>query len=192
VAYLKTLHANSVIVSFPFFMHGRRPPRSTPKRSTPTPAQLAVFVETAEDAGLYVSLRPLLDETSLGEPRNNWRPGRPAAWFASYQKFLLPYARMAQRTHAPTLYVGTEFQDFGNSPRWNGLDRALRRVYAGTLAYANNGHKLHHPSGGRGTQISADAYPDMPQMTAAASVARLTTAWKAWDRIMPRAPCSAR
>jgi hypothetical protein len=186
VTYLKALHANSVIVSFPFFMHGTRAAGVYTKRSTPTPAQLAVFVERAEDAGLYVSLRPLLDETSLGEPRNVWRPSHPVAWFASYQKFLLPYARMAQRTHAPVLYVGTEFQDFGSSPRWNGLDRALRRVYKGTLAYANNGHKLHHPSGGRGAQISADAYPDMPQMPATASVARLAAAWRAWDRIMPR------
>jgi hypothetical protein len=186
VAYLKALHANSVIVSFPFFMHGEKAAGVYTKVSTPTPAQLAVFVETAEDAGLYVSLRPLLDETSLGEPRNNWRPRHPAAWFASYQKFLVPYARMAQRTHLPRLYVGTEFQDFGSSPRWNGLDRSLRRAYHGTLAYANNGHKLHPGSGGRGAQISADAYPDMPQMPATASIARLTTAWKAWDRIMPR------
>lgn len=186
VAYLRALHANAVTVSFPFFMHGGRAAHVYARRSTPTPAQLAVLARAAENAGLYVSLRPLLANSSLGMPRNIWRPRHPRAWFASYTKFLLPYARMAQRNKIPRLYVGTEFQDFGTSPRWNGLDRALRRVYRGSLAYANNGHILLRGMGGRGVRVSADSYPDMPQMPAGATVRRLTKAWETWDRVMPR------
>ena len=58
--------------------------------ATPTPSQLAVLIHDAEQAGLYVSLRPLLDEHKLREPRGAWAPGDPAAWFASYQHFLQP------------------------------------------------------------------------------------------------------
>src|SRR5437899_1601901 len=81
----------------------------------------------AARAHLYVAIRPLLDNSSLGEPRNLWKPRNLRAWFTSYRKFLIPYARMAQRVGIPKLYVGTELQFFGGSPLWNGLDRAVRR-----------------------------------------------------------------
>ena len=186
IAYLKGLHANAVTVSFPFFMHGRNARGVYARRSTPTPAQLGIFARAAIHAGIYVALRPLLSNQSIGEPRNTWRPRSLRTWFSSYQKFLLPYAEMAQRAGIPRLYVGTEFQDFGGSSRWTGLDQALRRKFKGALAYANNGHKLHRGTGGRGVQLSADSYPDMPTMPANATVARLTKAWEAWDRVMPR------
>jgi hypothetical protein len=187
VSYLQHLHANAVLISFPFFMHGARANGVYAKpNKTPTPADLAAVVKTAETSHLYVALRPLLANDSLGVPRNTWRPPHIRAWFAGYQRFLMPYARMAQRDKVPTLYVGTEFQDFGTSPLWNRLDRALHRVYKGTLAYANNGHKLHPGTGGRLAKVSADSYPDMPQMGPNASVTHLTRAWEAWDRGMPR------
>jgi hypothetical protein len=187
MSYLHHLHANAVTISFPFYVNGTQG-ASVHGRGfkTPTPADLGQVVRTAETSGFYVALRPLLANSSLGVPRNVWRPVHIRAWFASYQRFLLPYARMAQRNKVPKFYVGAEFQDFGGSPLWNRLDRALHRVYQGTLAYANNGRKLHPGSGGRLAQISADAYPDMPQMGPRASVAKLTRAWEAWDRIMPR------
>ena len=187
MSYIQSLHANAVTISFPFFMHGALANRVYAKNpKTPTPADLAAVVKAAETVHLYVGLRPLLANYGLGVPRNTWRPAHIRAWFASYRQFLMPYARMAQRDKVPTLYVGTEFQDFGTSPLWNRLDRALHRVYKGTLAYANNGHLLHPGTGGRLAKVSADSYPDMPQMGPNASVASLTRAWAAWDRIMPR------
>jgi hypothetical protein len=93
---------------------------------------------------------------------------------------------MAQRNKVPVFYVGTEFQYFGGSPLWNRLDRAIRRVYSGTLAYANNGHGLHRGTGGQLVRLSADSYPAMSTMPVRATVGRLTRAWVAWDRVMPR------
>jgi hypothetical protein len=186
VHYLERLHANAVTISFPFFVHGiygRRAYGRYP--TTPTPAQLGAVVRAAETAGMYVALRPLLANYGLGVPRNIWKPVHIRAWFASYQRFLMPYARMAQRDQVHRFYVGAEFQYFGGSPLWNRLDRALHRVYRGTLAYANNGHKLNPGSGGRLAHISADSYPDMPRMTPNASVRTLTRAWEAWDGSMP-------
>jgi hypothetical protein len=186
VSYLTRLHANAVTISFPFFMHGAKARGVYAKYpKTPTASDLDTVVKAAETAGLYVGLRPLLANNSLGVPRNTWKPYHIRAWFGSYLRFLLPYARMAQADKVPKLFVGTEFQDFGTSPLWNRLDRALHRVYKGTLAYANNGHILHRGTGGRRAKISADAYPDMPTMGPHASVAKLTRAWEGWDSPMP-------
>src|SRR6185437_15432424 len=66
VAYIKHLHANAVSVSFPFFMSGPASSRVYGTGATPTPRALAVLVSAARRAGLYVSIRPLLDETNLG------------------------------------------------------------------------------------------------------------------------------
>ena len=108
MAYIKSLQANSVSISFPFFMAGPSSSAVYAKNTTPSPAQLAVLVNNAEAAGLYVSIRPLLDESTLGRSRVHWSPDDPAAWFVSYQRFLLPYAAMAQREKVPEFIVGTE------------------------------------------------------------------------------------
>jgi hypothetical protein len=181
VAYLISLQANALSVSFPFFMNGRRGYAVHATRATPTPSQLAILVRAARQAGLYVSIRPLLDETSIGIARVHWTPANPAAWFASYRKFLLPYAAMAQREHANELIVGTEFSQFAASPGWNTLDKALRSRFHGRLGCANNwGRPLHEglPGNcGRGAQETVDAYH--PQR------GNLTAGWETFDRELP-------
>lgn len=183
VRYVLSLHANAVSVSFPFYMAGRRSSGVHAGDETPSPGQVALLARDAEHAGLYVSVRPLLDEKSLGISRTAWRPVRPAAWFASYRRFLLPYAQMAQREHIPELIVGAEFDKFGASPRWKALDRALRRVYQGQLAYARN-WSMTRSQGGPVTQV-VDAYPPFPRLPASACVATLTRAWESYDRPFP-------
>jgi hypothetical protein len=184
VRYALALHANAVSVSFPFFMSGSDAPGVYTNSATPSPSELAVVAREAEQAGLYVSIRPLLDETSLGMSRVGWKPRHPTAWFASYRQFLLPYAEMAQREHIPELFVGAEFDRFGASPRWKVLDGALRRVYHGRLAYARNWN-VTSAQGGRVTQ-AVDAYPPFSEVPASASVSRLTHAWKTFDQRLPR------
>jgi hypothetical protein len=183
VAYLKALNANSVMASFPFFISGKASSTVFAKPSTPTPAELAVFAQTAASAGLYVVLRPLMDQSAIGESRASWAPHHPQAWFASYQSFLLPYATMAQQVGIPALYVGAEFSRFQKSPYWAPLDKALRKVFKGTLLYANNGPGLRAGTAG-GAHQSVDAYPDIP-VSNTATVARLTKAWKYLDKHLP-------
>jgi hypothetical protein len=189
VKYLEKLHANSVEISFPLFMNGADARGVYAKYPvTPTPAELGSLIILAENGkgggkdGLYVSLRPLLSNASIDAPRNTWKPADMKAWFASYQRFLIPYAKMAQKDKVHKLYVGAEFQDFATSPLWNRLDRALHRVYKGTLAYANNGREFYRNMGGRRAQISADSYPDMTGTSAQASVGQLTGLWRRWIR----------
>jgi hypothetical protein len=190
IAYIKTLHANSVSISFPFFMHGRTTSAiysesPTTNARTPSPAQLALVAGLAERAGLYVSIRPLLDENSLGAPRTNWQPANPPAWFASYKEFMLPYAEMAQEADIPEFVEGTEFSYFGNSPLWNGVATALRTVYTGTLVYDNNYGLQMRGNGGAGVVEAVDAYQPQ-EFPPSASQAQLTAGWVAYDRTLPR------
>ena len=55
IAYITSLHANAVLISFPFFVNGQYGSRAYAKNATPTPAQVAVIVrdaQRAETAGL--------------------------------------------------------------------------------------------------------------------------------------------
>lgn len=178
VAYVKSLNANSLSISFPFFMSGRYSSRVFASPRTPTPTELALFITDAERAGLYVSLRPLLSEANIGKSRVIWQPAHPAAWFANYRRFLLPYARMAQASKVGEFIVGAEFSRFGDSPRWNGLDRALAQVFHGELAYSNNDTRgLSQSSGGRVAIKTVDAYhPIHPPFL---------RGWKSFDRRLP-------
>jgi hypothetical protein len=185
VDYAKSLHANSISISFPFFMHGSRGSAVFATSETPSPSELAQVAALAEDAGMYVSFRPLLDEHSLGMSRTNWKPDHPSAWFASYQKFLLPYAEMAQEAEVPALIEGTEFSRFGHSAQWDRLAAALRRVYTGTLVYDNNWGMPLAGDGGSKVVEAVDSYQPIP-LPASASVAQLTAAWAEYDASLPR------
>ncbi len=184
IAYIKRLHANSVSISFPFFMSGPASARVYKGIATPSPRQLAILAVAAERAHLYVSIRPLLSEQNLGYSRTLWRPLDKARWFASYRTFLLRYAAMAQRMHIPELIVGTELSEFAKVWYWTGLDRALRRVYSGRLAYANNwAHKrrVFSGNGGPGLTETVDAYPPVPN----GYTGSLTAFWRAFDAHQP-------
>ena len=188
VAYIKGLHANAVSISFPFFMTGPVSPTVFSKPSTPTPGQLAALVQDAEQAGLYVSLRPLLDESSLGSSRVYWAPPDPSAWFASYRHFLLPYAAMAQREHAQEFIAGAEFSMFGQSPHWNALDRALGRRFHGTLGCANNWGPVAFLGDGSGTAFAGNCGHGMRESADAyhPQYGNLLTGWEAFDRRLPQ------
>ena len=182
VAYVKKLHGNAMSVSFPFFMNGPHVPPVHRSAATPSPAEVGVLASYAEHAGLYFSFRPLLDEKSLDFKggRTHWTPSNPAKWFASYEKFLRPYAQMAQRDHVPEIITGVEFDHFNNSRYWPKLDAYLRTVYHGTLAYSNN---WEIPIASRvnraGVVQLIDAYKPM-RLSASASVATLTRSWDAY------------
>jgi hypothetical protein len=179
VAYIRTLHANAVSVSFPFYAAGPRSDRVVIGRGTPTPAQLGTVVEAAVRAGLYVSVRPLLDEASLGGAvRVRWVPPDPAAWFAAYRAFLLPYAAMAQRDHVAEFFTGAELTGFAELPLWARLDAAVARRFRGTLAYANNWGPFRFTGRAGPVAETVDAYqPMFPPLLAA---------WQRYDRRLPR------
>jgi hypothetical protein len=178
VAYIKSLHANAVSISFPLFMTGPTSSTIYTRSSTPTPAQLAVIIKAAERAGLYVSIRPLLAESAFHFCRCQWIPPRPGQWFRSYRKVLLPYARMAQAVHAGEFFTGAEFSRFAQYRQWAPLDAAVRGVYHGTLACANNwGLVTFAGNCGPGLAETVDAYPTL--------LGALGPAWARFDTALP-------
>jgi hypothetical protein len=178
IAYVTSLHANAVLISFPFFVNGRNGSRVYATSATPTPDQIAVIVRDAQRAGLLVSLRPLLDQTSIGTVRRRWAPVSPATWFRSYREFLIPYAEMASQLHIPLFIVGTELSRFSSSGYWTALDADLRTRYHGTLGCVDNWDASHAAGNcGPGTEQLIDAYhPLRPP---------LTSPWDAYDQSLP-------
>lgn len=187
VTYIKGLHANAVSISFPFDSNVRGTAVTANPR-TPALSQLGALITDAQGDGLAVTLRPLLDEKSIGEPRAYLKPADLASWFASYQRFLLPYAALAQTDHVPVFTVGTELTKFATAREWATLGAAVRGVYHGQLAYSNNWTEPERSSrgrGGPGVTEMVNAYPPF-HLADNATVAALTTAWTNWARPLPQ------
>ncbi len=182
VHYAKELGANWLSITFPLFEASRRSSVLVRRSPTPSPADLNILIQDARAAGLSVMLRPLLDSSNLGHSRVRWTPPNLSRWFASYRRILTPYARMAQQDHVKVFTVGVEFDAFGGSSLWNGLDRAIGKVYKGRLAYANNWSHLPAGTGYGGSRVrqDVDAYPAF-QVPDSTTIAVLTHHWDAWD-----------
>ncbi len=173
--YARSLHANAIAISFPFFMTSRYAARVQAGPGTPTPDQLATVVTEAQRAGMKVTLRPLLDEQALSGARAHFLPVNTAAWFASYRRFLSAYLVMAEKLHVSEFITGAELTRFSRSHQWEKLDTAIRRLYHGQLGCADNWYV--QPGGCGTTTQLVDAYkPLLP----------LTAAWTSYDATFPR------
>jgi hypothetical protein len=163
VRYITGLHANAVSISFPFFMGGEFSSTVGARPSTPTPAQIAAIVSIARAAGLYVSVRPLLDESSLAPfpTRVRWVPPHRPAWFASYTRFVVPYAQAAQRAGAQEFIAAAELQKFAYARGWAGVDMTLSAVFHGRIVYAANFAPGIQPHAFGGAAQTVDAYPPL-------------------------------
>lgn len=168
-----TLHANAVGISFPFFLNGEDPSSVHATSATPTPAELSEVVQLARADGLRVTLRPLLDERSLGISRVNWVPSSSSAFFRAYLRFLRPYAEMAQREHVAEFIVGAELVKMSHDAGWRHLDKVVADHFKGQLACADNWGSVSADACGTATQ-TVDAYPPLH--------GSLLAAWKRWDR----------
>jgi hypothetical protein len=159
IAYIKSLHANAVSISFPFYddKTGAAP---GPLPATPSVVALGTLITIAESAGLAVTLRPLLNEAVLGEARVHWVPAHLADWFTAYQDFLLPYAALAQRDHVAVFVIGTELNKFSDAPEWAALRDSIAAVYHGTFAFSNNWLGVKNTTPGL-TEMT-DAYAPVP------------------------------
>lgn len=109
----------------------------------PTDEDLELIISKARDMGLRVILKPMLN------CRNGvWRayinffdlevPCEPkwSNWFASYQDYLLHYAKLANRTGCEMLIIGCELvQTERKEQYWRSLVKEIREVYQGLLTY---------------------------------------------------------
>ncbi|MCS7273801.1 MAG: hypothetical protein NZ610_00105, partial [Candidatus Bipolaricaulota bacterium] len=111
---------------------------------TPTDADLIHAIQRAKSLGLKVMLKPHVDlnndpahwrgDINFGSDEAAW-----AAWFASYQTFIVHYAQLAQAHNVDQFCVGTELQGTTHrEAQWRQIIAAVRAVYSGPLVYAAN------------------------------------------------------
>jgi hypothetical protein len=180
IAYIKSLHANAISISFPFYSSKSGSALgSLPK--TPSAAELGTLITMAENAGLAVTMRPLLSQTALGKARVHWKPAHLAAWFVAYQHFLLPYAAMAQRGHVAVFVIGTELNSFADAAEWATLKAAVAAVYHGELGFSNNWLGTKNATAGVTEMI--DAYEPV-SLSDSATVPALAGAVTYWARAL--------
>ena len=143
---LAGLGVTHVSLTVPLFTTGRTAAAvAVDRRRTPSPARILAFARAAHERGLTVGLSPLLDEEVLAAG-DSWRgelqPADRDAWFRSYARVLGRFARIARRGHFNALTVGTELESLQTDARWRTVLGAVRRHYAGTVAYAMAGTRI--------------------------------------------------
>jgi hypothetical protein len=184
--YIVGLNANSIAVSFPFFMDTRY--SSTvwgSSKRTPSVHQMKIFLEEARRSRLRVTLRPLLDEINLDPPkgwRGNIEPPDRDQWFTSYQRFIKPYLEIAEQLKVPTFVLGTELNSLEADPRWKILRGWAGTLYKGETAYAANWdnfvyRKIKSPA----PRLGVDAYFPV-KVPDDAPVSAIRDSWKQWLR----------
>ncbi|MER7176603.1 glycoside hydrolase family 113 [Streptomyces mesophilus] len=181
--YLVGLHANSVAVSFPFFTKGPTSTKLFAGDKTPTPEHMDIVLKVFQDAGLRVTMRPLMDEKSLNPPkgwRGNIAPASRDDWFASYRTFLKPYVALAQKHEVRTFVIGAELNSLEGDPRWSSLAGQLEKTFKGELSYDANwdnyvSGRIDMPV----NHLGVDAYFPL-QVPDTASVGTLVKGWERW------------
>jgi hypothetical protein len=185
IAYAIGLKANSIAVTFPFYTYGITSNVLYRTAETPSPADIAVFLAQAAKDRIRVTLRPILNETALvAQNPIAWRgtisPTDLHAWFASYHRLLIPYAKVAQAGGAASFVIGTEFDSLEGDRNWGSLVQSIKSVYHGELIYDENftqfaAHDTNLPV----ATFGVDAYPRF-SLSDSASVGQLTRAWDGW------------
>lgn len=104
---------------------------------------LRVTTRLARERGIRTLLKPHIWLTDAGgawrsdiamASEEDWR-----AWFDSYRRFILHYARLADELGIEGLAVGTELRStLGREEEWRSLIAEIRQSYGGFLTYAAN------------------------------------------------------
>lgn len=91
--------------------------------------------------GMKVMLFPILrvEDKSNGGWRGTLKPSDLDAFFESYTRYILEFARLASRLEIPLMSVGSELSTMDvHADRWRAVIAAVREVYAGKLTYSAN------------------------------------------------------
>jgi hypothetical protein len=107
------------------------------------------FIERVHRNGMHVMMKPHIWSPQFWGESGRWRgdirmssPEDWDRWFADYERFVLHYARMSERTGVEMFTLGLEYvQSTAERPEdWKRLIRKVRSVYSGLITYA-----AHYP-----------------------------------------------
>jgi len=130
------LGSNAVVLVS--FLEQDSPASTMVRRSNAvTVAQLQAAVDYAHEYGLKIILKPqmLVTESWAGEIDHEL-PQQWRAWFDSYSRHVLEFARFAAAQGVDAFVIGTELSRASDRVDWSGLIKQVRSVYAGHLTYA--------------------------------------------------------
>jgi hypothetical protein len=115
-----------------------------PTECTPSDRSVKHVIKEAHDNGLKVMLKPHID--LISKDNGYWRADIGfydekswEDWFREYEKFILHYAKIAQRYDVEIFCVGTELCfTTQKQDEWRRIIEEVRRKYDGKLIYAAN------------------------------------------------------
>lgn len=142
------------------------------------------YIELLHSNGVKVMLKPQIwiwRGTFTGTLKMNseekWK-----ALEASYEQFILNYARLAQETNTDIYCIGTELEQFvKNRPGyWKELIKKIRNIYKGKLTYAANWDEFQRTTFWDDLDyIGIDAYFPLSEEKSP-TVGQLRTGWQRW------------
>jgi hypothetical protein len=145
-------------------------------------AVLIDAIRGARRRGLSVMLFPIVDvaKKRAGQWRGTIAPRDPKKWWASYETFILHYARIAADEEVAVFSVGSELGSTESwRDRWIHLVAAVEKIYGGELVYsANWDHYQHVSFFERVDLVGISAYPELTRDDDA-SEKDLARAWSA-------------
>lgn len=129
-------------------------------QKTPEDSGIEMAIAKAKSRGMRTVLDPHVD------PLSGWRTditfsseAEWAAWFASYNTFIMHYAEIAERNHVDLFVIGTELKGTSQRPEWNQIIENVRSVYHGKIVYgANHDEYKNVPFWDKMDYIGVDAY----------------------------------
>jgi len=110
-------------------------------------ADIRRVLAQARALGLATLVFPIvrLETLAPGQWRGTLTPRDRAAWWQSYEAFLLHYAQLAAESQATWLSVGSELGSMeADDARWRALIARVRGVFPGRLIYSANWDHFPH------------------------------------------------
>ncbi len=146
VDHLKAAGVNTIQLLVAWFQPDMRSSTIAPDAEGQSPRDAGVvdMIRYIHAQGLGVMLKPHAEPVLAWDGvSEGWRgvidPADRAAWFASYDAFILHYARIAAAENVELLCVGSEMMSMTRSEwdqrRWIDLVDRVRKLYAGKILY---------------------------------------------------------
>jgi len=129
------------IAVVPYGLYRQSEPEVTLGREAEEEALYVALIKVAHAQNIRVMLKPQLWVMPGMFPGaiKIEDPAAKARWFDSYNRFILHWARIAEKGHADIFVVGTELEKLStDSAQWRNIVARVRQVYKGPLTYAAN------------------------------------------------------